>query len=90
MANEDADDDEFFEDEYDYPSDMSDNESDIECLDETQNVLNEDEDSDQDERRERQRPPEDISKILESHGGSINLKEFITVKGNINSSQSPS
>ncbi|KAJ6642233.1 hypothetical protein Bhyg_07180 [Pseudolycoriella hygida] len=33
-----------------------------------------------DETDERKKNPEDISKVLESHGGSLNLKEFTNVK----------
>ncbi|KAJ6634698.1 hypothetical protein Bhyg_13275 [Pseudolycoriella hygida] len=39
-----------------------------------------DDGSDEDETDERKKIPEDISKVLESHGGSLNLKEFTNVK----------
>lgn len=79
-------DDEFFEDECDY--DVSDCESDFESLDGSNDERpKEYEDSDEEvDRCERDRTPEDISCILESHGGSINLKEFLSVKGKIRSS----
>lgn len=79
-------DDEFFEDECDY--DVSDTDSDCESLDgNKEDRQNEYDDSDDEERSERDRVPEDISAILEAHGGSINLKEYSNVKGKMNPSK---
>lgn len=62
--------DELFEDEDIYPSD-----------DDVEDESDTDEEETQDEERHQEEVPEDISAILQAHGGSINLKEFTTVTG---------
>lgn len=71
-------DDELFEFEDEYPSDVSDSESGDE---------GDDVNVEQDETPVLPKVPEDITAILNSHGGSINLKEFVDVKGTINGFQ---
>lgn len=69
----------YFEDEDSYPSDCD-----------GEDELYEEEKQPQEQGREqtkqKESEPEDISSILQSHGGSINLKEFTNVKGKIFSS----
>lgn len=77
LEDEDEDeDDECFEDEHDYPSDVSEDEYDS---DEEPDNLNQQQ---HEMEKEAEKIQEDISSILKAHGGSINIKEFDNVKRN--------
>lgn len=78
LEDEDED-DECFEDEHDYPSDVSEDEYDS---DEEPDNLNQPNQQQHEMEKEAEKIQEDISSILKAHGGSINIKEFHNVKRN--------
>ncbi len=68
-----------FEDEHDYPSDVSEDEYES---NEEPEELHQPNPQHDDMEKEGEKVPEDISSILKAHGGSINVREFHNVKRN--------